>query len=124
MGEATEDEDGDTEEEGEHLTLAGELGENLGGWLDTVGLGVGNEPCGEETAYDITQEDDSEHGPVALETDEACCARIELQTIIHDGGESEGEEDGTCHASYTEIDHTTNGNADSCENGKRESHKK
>ena len=70
VGEATEDEDGDTEEEGEHLTLAGELdggghdetatdgkketgprtfrqatGEDLGGWLDTVGLGVGDEPC-------------------------------------------------------------------------------
>ena len=147
VGEATEDEDGDTEEEGEHLTLAGELdggghdetatdskketgprtfrqttGEDLGGWLDAVGLGIGNEPCGEETAYDVTQEDDSEHGPVALETDETCCARIELQTVIHNGGESEGEEDGTCHASYTEIDHTTNGNTNSCENGKRESH--
>ena len=107
VGEATEDEDGDTEEEGEHLTLAGKLdggghdetatdgkketgpgtfrqttGEDLGGWLDAVGLGVGDEPCGEETAHDVTQEDDGEHGPVALKTDEACCARIELQTVI------------------------------------------
>ena len=77
-------------------------------------LSIGDEPCGEETAHDVTQEDDGEHGPVALKTDETCCARIELQTIIHNGGESEGEEDGTCHASYTEIDHTTNGNTDSC----------
>ena len=73
VGKATEDEDGNTEEEGEHLTLAGELdggghdetatdgkketgpgtfrqatGEDLGGWLDAVGLGIGDEPCGEE----------------------------------------------------------------------------
>ena len=83
--------------------------EDLGGWLDAVGLGIGDEPCGEETAHDITQEDDSEHRPVTLETDEACCARIELQTVIDNGGESEGEEDGTCHASYTEIDHRRRG---------------
>ena len=108
VGEATEDEDGDTEEEGEGgghdetatdgkketgpRTFRQATGEDLGGWLDAIGLGIGDEPCGEQTAHDVTQEDDSEHGPVALETDETCCARIELQTVIDNGGESEGEE--------------------------------
>ena len=117
VGEAAEDEDGHAEEQRQHLALAGKLdggghdetaadgqqeacpgafrqasGEDLRGGLDAVGLGVGDHPGREQTAYDVAQEHHAEHRPVALTTDEAGGAGIEFQTIIDDSCEAKGEE--------------------------------
>ena len=145
VGEAAEDEDGHTENQRQHLALAGELyggghdesaadGEqetgpgalrqaacqDLRGGFHTVRLGVGYHPGREQTAHNVAQEHDAEHGPVALTTDEACCACVEFQTVIDDGGESEGEEHSASDAAHTEIDHTADGDTDACQNGQGE----
>ena len=145
VGESAEDEDGHTEDQRQHLALAGKLNggghdesaadsqqetgpgtfrqsscEYLRGWFHAVGLGIGNHPGREQTAHDVAQEHDAEHGPVALTTDEAGGACIEFQTIINDGSEAEGEENSTGNATNTEVDHASNGDADAGENGQRE----
>ena len=145
VGEATEDEDGHAEDQRQHLTLAGELdggghdesaadgqqetgpgsfcqasGEDLRGGLDAVGLGVGNHPGGEQTAHDVTQQHDAKHRPVTLTADEACCACIEFETVIDDGSETEGEENGTRDAANTQVDHASDGDADAGEDSQRE----
>ena len=144
VGEAAEDEDGYTEEQRQHLALAGELdggghdetaadgqqeacpgafrqasGKDLRGGLYAVGLGVGNRPGGEQTAHDVAQEHHAEHHPVALTTDEAGCACIEFQTVIDDGGEAEGEENGSSNATHSQVDYAADGDADAGENGQR-----
>ena len=145
VGEAAEDEDGHTEDQRQHLALTGELNggghdesaadsqqetgpgtfrqsscEYLRGWFHTVWLGIGYHPGGEQTAHDVAEEYDTEHGPVALTADESSGACIEFQTIINDGSEAEGEENSTGNATNTEVDHASNGDADAGENGQRE----
>ena len=145
VGEAAEDEDGHTENQRQHLALAGELNggghdesaadgqqetgpgtfrqsscEYLRGWFHTVRLGVGYHPGGEQTAHDVAEEYDTEHGPVTLTADEPSGACIEFQTIINDSSEAEGEENSTSNATNTEVDHASDGDADAGENGQRE----
>ena len=145
VGEAAEDEDGHTEDQRQHLALAGELNggghdesaadgqqetgpgtfrqsscEYLRGWFHTVRLGVGYHPGGEQTAHDVAEEYDTEHGPVTLTADESGGACIEFQTIINDSCKAEGEENSTSDATNTEVDHASDGDADAGENGQRE----
>ena len=145
MGEAAEDEDGHTEDQRQHLALAGKLNggghdesaadsqqetgpgtfrqsscEYLRGWFHTVRLGIGYHPGGEQTAHDVAEEYDTEHGPVTLTADEPSGACIEFQTIINDSCKAEGEENSTGNATNTEVDHASDGDADAGENGQRE----
>ena len=145
VGEATEDEDGHTQYQRQHLPLAGEFdggghdesatdgqqetgpgtfrqssSEDLRGGLDTVRLGIGNHPGRKQTAHDVTQQHDTEHGPIALTTDEAGSACIEFQTIIDHCGEAESEEYGASDTAHAQVDHTSDGDADAGEDGQRE----
>ena len=43
-----------------------------------------------------------------------------LETVIDDGGEAEGEENGTGDAAHTQVDHASDGDADAGEDGQRE----
>ena len=117
VGEATKDEYRHTQQERKHLTLTGKLYsrcqdksttnsqqetskrsfrqttcENLRGWFDTVRLRIGDEPGCKQTADNITQQYQSQHYPVTLQTDEASRTRIEFQTVIHYRRQSKGAE--------------------------------
>ncbi len=146
MGEATEDEDGHTQQQGEHLTLTGELycrghdkattdgqeetsprtfsqttSEDLRSGLDTIGLGIGYHPGREQTTYDISQQHHTEHRPVTLSAYKACCPRVKFHTIIDHGSQSKSKENGTSHTPYPEVYHTSDRDTDTCQDGQGES---
>ena len=92
---------------------------DLGSRFHTIGLGIGNEPSRKQTTHNITEKYCEQHRPVALTANEACCARIELQTVIDNGSQAESEEHGTSHTTDTKINHTSDGDADTCKNSGR-----
>ena len=141
MGKATEDEYRYAQYQRQHLPLTGELYscchnetaansqqetsprslcqttcQDLGSRLHTVRLGIGNEPCREQTTYNISEKHCQQHQPVALTTNETSCASIKFQTVIDHCGESEREEDSTCHTSYTEVNYTSDRDTDTSKN--------
>ena len=142
MGKTAEDEDGNTQQEGKHLTLAGKLYgcghdesaadcqeeacprtfsqasfENGRGRRDAIWLCVGYHLSGEPATDNVAQQNDSQHGPVALAADKACRACVDLQAGVDHGRKAEGEEHGSSHASHAKVHNASDGDANACQDG-------
>ena len=132
MGEPAQDEHRHTQQQRQHLTFAGKLhggghdesaahgqqcasqrplgqstSQDLGSRLNAIGLGIANHGGHECTAHDVAYQHHEQHGPVAMPTDEACRACVELQLIVDHGGQSESEEHGSGHSTYSQVDHAS-----------------
>jgi len=143
VGEPTQNEHRHTEKQRQELTLASKL--NGGGHDETATNGqqsAAQWSCGkarlhdgirtdgrqriashrrhECTAYDIAQKDNGEHAPVALGTNKARRARVELQRVVNNGQESEGEQYRTANAADAEIDDATNRDTQAGKDGRTE----
>ena len=89
-------------------------------WRQDVRLGIGSSKSRESTSNNVADKDKEEHAPVALGTNKARRARVELQRVVNNGQESEGEQYRTANAADAEIDDATNRDTQAGKDGRTE----